>query len=174
LGLKLENIKAGIVTFFPSHAQTPGRLTMTDMGDFNVLVDYAHNKAGYDALIDFVSSYNPEKTIMTLCVPGDRRDEDFESIAESCANNVDTIVLFESYLRGLEEGEISDKLKKYLMKYGMEDDQIIIIYDEQSAVQYCLDVGGQYDFVILSNYDVDDTHFKIQAHKEKLEQEKST
>jgi hypothetical protein len=56
----------------------------------------------------------------------------------------------------------------------MEDDQIIIIYDEQSAVQYCLDVGGQYDFVILSNYDVDDTHFKIQAHKEKLEQEKST
>ncbi len=174
LGLKLENIKAGLVTFFPSHAQTPGRLTMTDMGDFNVLVDYAHNKAGYDALIDFVSSYNPEKTIMTLCVPGDRRDEDFESIAESCANNVDTIVLFESYLRGLEEGEISDKLKKYLMKYGMEDDQIIIIYDEQSAVQYCLDVGGQYDFVILSNYDVDDTHFKIQAHKEKLEQEKST
>ena len=83
------------------------------------------------------------------------------------------IVLFESYLRGLEEGEISEKLKKYLMKYGMEDDQIIIIYDEQSAVQYCLDVGGQYDFVILSNYDVDDTHFKIQAHKEKLEQEKS-
>jgi cyanophycin synthetase len=85
VGSKTRKHKAGFVTFFPSHAQTPGRLTMTDMGDFNVLVDYAHNKAGYDALIDFVSSYNPEKTIMTLCVPGDRRDEDFESVAESCA-----------------------------------------------------------------------------------------
>ena len=173
LGLKLENIKAGLTTFFPSHAQTPGRLTMTDMGNFNVLVDYAHNKAGYDALIDFVSSYNPEKVIMTLCVPGDRRDEDFESIAESCAKYVDTIVLFESYLRGLDEGELSEKLKKYLIKHGMTEDQIIIIYDEQEAVQYCLDAGGEYDFVILSNYDVDDTHSKVQAHKEKLEQEKS-
>ena len=173
LGLKLENIKAGLTTFFPSHAQTPGRLTMTDMGNFNVLVDYAHNKAGYDALIDFVSSYNPEKIIMTLCVPGDRRDEDFESIAESCAKYVDTIVLFESYLRGLGEGELSEKLKKYLIKHGMTEDQIIIIYDEQEAVQYCLDAGGEYDFVILSNYDIDDTHSKVQAHKEKLEQKKS-
>ena len=173
LGLKLENIKAGLTTFFPSHAQTPGRLTMTDMGNFNVLVDYAHNKAGYDALIDFVSSYNPEKVIMTLCVPGDRRDEDFESIAESCAKYVDTTVLFESYLRGLDEGELSEKLKKYLIKHGMTEDQIIIIYDEQEAVQYCLDAGGEYDFVILSNYDIDDTHSKVQAHKEKLEQEKS-
>jgi cyanophycin synthetase len=173
LGLKLENIKAGLTTFFPSHAQTPGRLTMTDMGNFNVLVDYAHNKAGYDALIDFVSSYNPEKVIMTLCVPGDRRDEDFESIAESCAKYVDTTVLFESYLRGLDEGELSEKLKKYLIKHGMTEDQIIIIYDEQEAVQYCLDAGGEYDFVILSNYDIDDTHSKVQAHKEKLEQKKS-
>jgi cyanophycin synthetase len=173
LGLKLENIKAGLTTFFPSHAQTPGRLTMTDMGNFNVLVDYAHNKAGYDALIDFVSSYNPEKVIMTLCVPGDRRDEDFESIAESCAKYVDTTVLFESYLRGLDEGELSEKLKKYLIKHGMTEEQIIIIYDEQEAVQYCLDAGGEYDFVILSNYDIDDTHSKVQAHKEKLEQEKS-
>ena len=173
LGLKLENIKVGLTTFFPSHAQTPGRLTMTDMGNFNVLVDYAHNKAGYDALIDFVSSYNPEKVIMTLCVPGDRRDEDFESIAESCAKYVDTTVLFESYLRGLDEGELSEKLKKYLIKHGMTEDQIIIIYDEQEAVQYCLDAGGEYDFVILSNYDIDDTHSKVQAHKEKLEQEKS-
>ena len=173
LGLKLENIKAGLTTFFPSHAQTPGRLTMTDMGNFNVLVDYAHNKAGYDALIDFVSSYNPEKVIMTLCVPGDRRDEDFESIAESCAKYIDTIVLFESYLRGLDEGELSEKLKKYLIKHGMTEEQIIIIYDEQEAVQYCLDAGGEYDFVILSNYDIDDTHSKVQAHKEKLEQKKS-
>ena len=173
LGLKLENIKAGLTTFFPSHAQTPGRLTMTDMGNFNVLVDYAHNKAGYDALIDFVSSYNPEKVIMTLCVPGDRRDEDFESIAESCAKYIDTIVLFESYLRGLNEGELSEKLKKYLIKHGMTEEQIIIIYDEQEAVQYCLDAGGEYDFVILSNYDIDDTHSKVQAHKEKLEQKKS-
>jgi hypothetical protein len=111
---------------------------------------------------------------MTLCVPGDRRDEDFESIAEACAKSIDMVVLFESYLRGLEEGAISDKLKNYLMKFGMKEDQIIIIYDEQSAVQHCLDVGGDYDFVILSNYDVDDTHLKVQAHKEKLEQEKSS
>ncbi|MBT5362624.1 MAG: cyanophycin synthetase [Candidatus Marinimicrobia bacterium] len=174
LGLKLENIKAGLSTFFPSHTQTPGRLTMTDMGDYNVIVDYAHNKAGYDALIDFVSSYSPEKTIMSLCVPGDRRDEDFEGIAESCAKSIDTIVIFESYLRGLKEGELSNKLKFYLTKHGMNENQIVIIYDEQSAVQHCLNVGEDYDFVILSNYDIDDTHIKVLAHREKLEQEKST
>ena len=173
MGLKLENIKVGLTTFFPSHAQTPGRLTMTDMGDFNVLVDYAHNKAGYNALIDFVSSYNANKKIMTLCVPGDRRDDDFDSIAEICAKSVDMVVLFESYLRGLEEGELANKVKKYLLKHGMTEDQIVIIYNENEAVQYCLDKGGEYDFVILSNYDIEDTHLKVQAHKEKTDQQRS-
>ena len=170
MGLKLENIKAGLTTFFPSHAQTPGRLTMTDMGDFNVLIDYAHNKAGYQALIDFVSSYNANKKIMTLCVPGDRRDEDFEGIAKICAKSVDKVVLFESYLRGLEEGDLAKKVKKYLLKHGMLENQIVMNYDEKDAVRYCLGVGGEYDFVILSNYNVDDTHQIVQDYKTTINQ----
>ena len=170
MGLKLENIKAGLTTFFPSHAQTPGRLTMTDMGDFNVLIDYAHNKAGYQALIDFVSSYNANKKIMTLCVPGDRRDEDFEGIAKICAKSVDKVVLFESYLRGLEKGGLAKKVKKYLLKHGMLENQIVMNYDEKDAVRYCLGVGGEYDFVILSNYNVDDTHQIVQDYKTTINQ----
>ncbi|PXF18498.1 MAG: cyanophycin synthetase, partial [Methanobacteriota archaeon] len=74
LGISDENIKAGISTFFPSYSQTPGRTTLEDMLTFKVLIDYAHNQAGYQALKDFALALPAERRIVTVSLPGDRRE----------------------------------------------------------------------------------------------------
>ena len=171
MGVKNENITAALTTFFPSFAQTPGRLTMMDMGNFKVLVDFAHNVAGYEGLAEFVKSLNPGRTIATLCLPGDRRMEDFEEVSRIAAETYDEVILFEGYERGQEKGYISSTLQKYLIKHGMDNSNIEIIIDENQAVQHSLDHAQEGDLIILSNYDITGIHKRLVEHKEKLEKE---
>jgi len=171
IGVKNENITASLTTFFPSYSQTPGRLTMQDMGSFKVLVDFAHNVAGYDGLAEFVISLNPVNTIATLCLPGDRRVEDFENVAKIAAATYDQIILFEGFLRGKKQGYISETLKIYLLKHGMNKNKIEIILNEHDAVQFALDSAKDGDLIVLSNYDIKGIHERIADHKEMLEKQ---
>ena len=168
VGIKQENIVAALTTFFPSFSQTPGRLTTYDMNDYKVFVDFAHNVASYSALTDFVSSHNPQKSVITLSLPGDRRAEDFDRVAEVCAKTFNHFVLFEDYLRGTEAGEISSLLKSSLMKFGINDSQISIILNEKDAVSHALDMGGEYDYVVLSNYNIIETNEIVKSKKTEL------
>ena len=52
----IEDIRVGLTTFTPSTAQTPGRLNIIEIEDFTVLMDFAHNPAGYEGLRDFIGN----------------------------------------------------------------------------------------------------------------------
>jgi cyanophycin synthetase len=169
MGVKNENINAALTTFFPSYSQTPGRLTIFDMGPYKVLVDFAHNVAGYDALAEFVRSLNPENTIATICLPGDRRDEDFQNVAKTVAETINQVILFEGELRGKKPGYISNTLQKYLISYGMDSNKIEIITDEHDAVQYALDLAQAGDLLVISNYDIEGVHNILIKHKKTME-----
>jgi cyanophycin synthetase len=58
--ISIEDLRVGLTTFVPSVAQTPGRLNLIEMGDFTVLIDFAHNPAGMEALQRFVAKV-PER-----------------------------------------------------------------------------------------------------------------
>ncbi len=169
LGVKNENITAALTTFFPSFAQTPGRLTMMDMGKYKVVVDFAHNVAGYEGLSEFVNSMNADRTVATLCLPGDRQMEDFESVAKTAAETYDEVILFEGYQRGMEDGYISSTLEKFLIKHGMAADNITTILDEHEAVQFALDRAKDGDLLVISNYDINGIQKRLTDHKEKLD-----
>ncbi|MGI9105583.1 MAG: cyanophycin synthetase [Pyrinomonadaceae bacterium] len=74
--LSIEDIRAGLTTFVPSVAQTPGRLNLIEMGDFTVLIDFAHNPAGMEALQRFVAKFPNEIKTGVIGGTGDRRDDD--------------------------------------------------------------------------------------------------
>jgi cyanophycin synthetase len=168
-GIKQENIIAALTTFFPSYSQTPGRLTAYDMGEYKVFVDYAHNVAGYNALTEFVTAHNSLKSVITLSLPGDRRDEDFEKVAEVCAKTFNHFILFEDYHRGTNDGEISNLLKEKLLKNGINKSQITIILNEKDAVLKALEMGGEFDVVVLSNYNIDGTNEIVKSKKSEID-----
>ncbi len=173
LGISDENIKAGISTFFPSYSQTPGRTTLEDMLKFKVLIDFAHNEAGYRGLKDFALALPAERRILTVSLPGDRREEDFEQCSKIISEGFDQIIIFEYYLRGRKPGEIMELYQKYLMEAGMDESAIAMIPDEKDALKFALDSARENDLVVLSNYDIDATHALVMEYKTRMEAEYS-
>src|SRR5690606_14291506 len=55
-GFKTQDISLSLQTFMPSPSQTPGRLNIFDFTNFKIMIDFAHNPAGYLAIEDFLKN----------------------------------------------------------------------------------------------------------------------
>src|SRR5690349_16957844 len=66
-GMRYDDIRAGLLPFFPSPGTTPGRMNMIRVrGGGRVLVDYAHNAATIAGLVDFVWRTPAQKRFCVL------------------------------------------------------------------------------------------------------------
>ena len=99
-GMRYDDIRAGLLSFFPSPSLTPGRLNLLRFGNGRVLVDYAHNAAAIAGLMDFVHGLDANRRIGILTAPGDRRDEDLRTAGRLCASLDRVIVREDKYRRG--------------------------------------------------------------------------
>ena len=104
--ISIEDIRVGLTTFVPSIAQTPGRLNLVEMGNFTVLIDFAHNPAGMEALQRFIAKFPNKTKTGVIGGTGDRRDDDlllYGRIAAQMFTNV--IVREDDDLRGRAPGD---------------------------------------------------------------------
>jgi cyanophycin synthetase len=107
-GFKIEDIALSLRTFIPSAAQTPGRMNIFVFRKFKVLIDFAHNPAGYRGIEEFLTSVDATKKIGIIAGVGDRRDEDIRECAKIAARMFDHIIIRqEKHLRGRTEDEIN-------------------------------------------------------------------
>ena len=93
-GIKVEQIRAALQSFEASPQQTPGRMNLFNLGHYHVLIDYAHNLAGYEAVGSFVKNWSGP-TIGVVGAPGDRRDEDLIGLGQLAATFFDHIMVKE-------------------------------------------------------------------------------
>ena len=115
-GVDIEMIRQGVRSFKPSASQTPGRMNLFDFGSYHVLVDYAHNPAGYEAVGEFVRNWEG-KRIGVIGAPGDRRDEDLILLGKLSAQIFDYIIVKEDDdTRGRERGEVADLIIKGIIQ----------------------------------------------------------
>lgn len=107
-GFKTETIRLSLETFIPSPALTPGRMNIFNFKNFTVMIDFAHNPAGFIAIQEFLSTIDSPKKIGILAGVGDRRDQDIREIGRLGALMFDHIIIRqEKNLRGrLEENII--------------------------------------------------------------------
>lgn len=137
-GVDIEIIRQGLRTFNPSASKTPGRMNLFDLGDYHVLIDYAHNPAGYEAVGSFVRNWDGAK-IGVIGGPGDRRDQDLIMLGELSARIFDRIIVKEDNdRRGRDRAEVADLIVK-----GIEQENpncpYKVILDEQEAINAGLD-----------------------------------
>ncbi len=100
-GMKIQDIANGLMTFIPSAANTPGRLNVFNFKNFEVLLDFAHNPAGFRAVEHYVDKIVAKKKIAIFSAAGDRRDEDIVEMGRIAANTFDEIIIHEGiHLRG--------------------------------------------------------------------------
>jgi cyanophycin synthetase len=149
-GMRYDDIRAGLLSFFPSQATTPGRMNMIRvMGGGRVLVDYAHNVAAIAGLVDFVMRTPAAKRYCVITVPGDRRDDDIRAMGALCARYDRVILKEDTDRRGRAPGEIGGLLAEGLTQEGFDPAKIELLYQEGEAINRGLDLLGEEDLLVV-------------------------
>jgi cyanophycin synthetase len=153
-GMRYDDIRAGLLSFFPSPALTPGRLNLLRVGDARVLVDYAHNAAAVEGVMDLARRLSARRLVGVITAPGDRRDADLLAVGRLAAGFDRAIVKEDADRRGRAEGEIAALLRDGLVDGGMSPEAIEVVHDEREAVERLLASLEQGDLGVILAADV--------------------
>ncbi len=147
-GISIEDIRVGLTTFNAGTAQTPGRLNFIEVGNCTVLMDYAHNPAGFTALTNFTAKLSNKYRTVVMNVPGDRRDDDIREMGEIAGNAFDRIVIRAgNYLRGRASAEVAMLIQEGVARTGKEP-QVRVIPDSREAIQHAIKYGRKGELIV--------------------------
>ena len=169
-GAKVNTIRVGLSTFFPSIEQSPGRLTRLSVAGAEVMLDYAHNVAGFQALGDLVRRLDQERKIAVIGGPGDRRDEDLVGMGRAAAGIYTEVILREDRnRRGRDRGETSELVQQGLLEAGFDPARISIIVDEQEAALEALRRADRGDLVVIVSDKIQEVIDLVRDYKKQAE-----
>lgn len=150
----IEDIKMALRTFIPSSAKTPGRMNLFQFPTFEVLVDYAHNAAGLQAVGEFLRRTDAVRKVGVIAGIGDRRDEDTVELGKMAAELFDEIVIRQDRdLRG-KSGEYINQLVKQGIASVDPNKKVIEISNEMKAIAFCLENAKRGSFISIFTDDV--------------------
>ncbi|MFZ1322933.1 MAG: cyanophycin synthetase [Ignavibacteria bacterium] len=148
-GVSIEDIKFGLSSFVPSVTQTPGRLNLIEVGNFTVLIDFAHNPAGMEALSKFVEKLSNKNKTGVIGGTGDRRDEDIFNMGKAAAKMFNSIIIREDEsLRGRNEGEVN-KIVLDGIRSEKPELPVKVITNEVEALNFALNKAKKNDLLVL-------------------------
>jgi cyanophycin synthetase len=170
-GFKTEDISLSLQTFIPSAAQTPGRMNIFEFKKFKVLIDFAHNPAGYKGVEEYLSSVEATKKIGIIAGVGDRRDEDIKECAKIAARMFDHIIIRqEKYLRGRTEEEIIGLIMEGITASGKTVTHEIIS-KETEAIKHAIDTAEDGTFITALSDVVTNAIEIVQSYLDKEQEE---
>ena len=153
-GIRYDDIRAGLLTFFPSASLTPGRLNLLRVGRGRVLVDYAHNAAAVRGLVDVVRRLPAKRRIGVLAVPGDRRDEDIRAVGRLSAGLDHVVIKEDADPRGRAPGETARLIAEGLLAAGQPPETIEHVPSESAAVARAVALRADGDLAFVLAEDV--------------------
>jgi cyanophycin synthetase len=157
-GVPATVIRMALSTYTTSFEHSPGRLNVFDGHGFRVILDYAHNPAGLQALGDLILKMRPRhrRVIGMINIPGDRRDDDMREMGALATRYFDEIIFREDPARrGRRPGEIVTLLAEGALAVGFPEERIRRILEEDEAAGLCLSMAQPGDLVVLTPTDVE-------------------
>lgn len=150
-GFRVPDIRTALKTFIPSPSQTPGRLNLFDFNDFQVLLDYAHNPAGFRALKKLIDNMDGHPKIGIVAGIGDRRQEDNENIGRIAAEMFDEVIIRQDkHLRGRTEEELIGMISKGV--YDVDPNKkVTVIPSEKEALTYAINNATKGSLIVVSS-----------------------
>lgn len=170
-GFTPMQIAAALKTFVPGADATPGRMNLFEFRRFKVMVDYAHNPHGYEAIEDYLKNVSARKKIGVIAGVGDRRDEDIRECAVIAARMFDHVIIRQDKdLRG----RTCDDISRLLLDGLTQTNPAVtyeIIEDEKEAMNHALEIAEEGDFVVELTEAITDVINIIKEHLAKEEKE---
>lgn len=163
---EIGDIRLALETFIPSPAQTPGRMNLFEFKKFSVMVDYAHNPAGFLAISKFLEKIDASPKIGIIAGVGDRRDADIIALGSLAAKMFDEVIIRQDRnLRGRSEREIID-----LMVEGMNavdpKKKHTVIPSEPEAIDFAFKNAKKGSFIVICSDVVPDALDQVMKYKE--------
>lgn len=166
-GISIEDMRAALESFIPSAQTTPGRLNMFKFKNFNMLLDYAHNPAGMNALKNFTDTFENTYKVGIIAGIGDRRIEDNNEMGAIAADMFDEIIIRQDkQLRGKTEEELIKMLKDGIVAKDPKI-KITIIPSEQKAIMHAIENAKHGSLIICCSDVVPDALNLVSSLKEK-------
>ena len=142
LGVSVAGVATGLRDFGFSPELMPGRLNFYRHGSRIVCVDYAHNEAGLEALLDTVEGLigplGDRRIALNLVIgtAGDRPDDSLRAMGRIAGERADRVAIKESltFLRGRTRGGVVGELRAGLSQAGVPASEVAVYQDERSAL----------------------------------------
>ncbi|MDZ7667614.1 MAG: cyanophycin synthetase [Desulfotignum sp.] len=149
LGFSVEQIRNGVMTFYPSVNQNPGRMNLFDFQTYKVLLDYGHNPESARAMAKLLPRLSPGRKIGLCHGTGSRTDEQLIELGKALARVYDHIILTDFDPRHRPAGETQDLLHEGLMQGGFPESRIEIVPEPDKAVDYIFSKAQPGDLLVI-------------------------
>jgi cyanophycin synthetase len=152
VGLRPTDVARGLRTFVPDPRRNPGRANLFRLDRRLIVLDYAHNEAGMDGLVEILQGLRPPGREIWLAVgtAGDRTDQILEGFALRAALGADHLAFAEliRYLRGRSREEVIEHLRRGAVRAGKRD--VPVFSDEMRALRAMLHDSAPGDVVAVT------------------------
>ncbi len=145
LGATLEQVAEGLSTFQPTADQAPGRLNFYRVGERLVIVDFAHNEAGVNVVLDVAEGLvgrrdeRAGRAFLTMIIgtAGDRPDDSLRGIGRIAAERADQVAIKETlrYLRGRARNSMIGEFREGIRAGGGRPAEVPVYEDEAGSVR---------------------------------------
>ena len=138
LGATPAQVAAGLRDFRPSPELSPGRLNLFTVGLASVIVDFAHNEAGAEAILHVARGLAAGAPVTAIVgTAGDRPDDTLVGVGRLAGQLADRVVLKETrkYLRGRDAGNVIRLLREGLAAAGKDTAATPLYLTETAALE---------------------------------------
>ncbi len=148
-GLPARSVTKGLRTFVLDPQKNPGRTNLFSLDRRLLVLDYAHNEAGMDGLVEILQGLRPPDREIWLAIgtAGDRTDDILQGFAVRAALGADHLAIAElkKYLRGRPREDVIEQLRRGAARAGQHD--VPVYPDELRALRAMLKASVPGDVV---------------------------
>jgi cyanophycin synthetase len=155
LGLGVDAMSRGLREFQGTTRDNPGRLNRFQLGGVEVIVDFAHNPHGLNALLELGGALPAHRRLVLLGQAGDREDSAIRELARvawAMRPRPDHVIAKEmaAYARGRPIGEIPGLIADELRRLGAPSGSVSQATSELEGVHQALEWARPGDLLLLT------------------------
>jgi cyanophycin synthetase len=143
MGASVEEVGQGLRDFRPTADRSPGRLNIYRLGSRVVIVDFAHNEAGVEAILDVAEGIaggaagRAAPITAIIGTAGDRPDDTLRGIGRIAAQRAQRVVIKETprYLRGRTRESVVGELMAGVRAGGVSASTVPVYESETAALR---------------------------------------
>jgi UDP-N-acetylmuramyl tripeptide synthase len=152
MGMPETAVRQGLRAFRGDERDNPGRGNWFEHQGVRIVVDFAHNAHGLDALAAAVAALQPKRVIIMLGQAGDRSDASIRETTRSALAMHPGILLINAlpgYERGRELEEVPRLIRDEALATGMREEQLRMLPNPLAAARVALSEARAGDVLVL-------------------------